>query len=244
MNRAHPEHPESSGARHRLILAGGCLLALGAAAVNVAFFLRTGTSVSHLTGDIMRLSTDVARLDAEVMADAVRVGSAGAGFVVGAIAAGFFIHHPQLDLRRPYGRTITLIGGILIASHFLVERADWLSIGLAAFSCGLQNSLASRYRGLILRTTHLTGLLTDFGIAVGMRLKGHDLPLWKAGVPALIALSFFIGGVLAAFLAIHWRVPLLPWVGAAYLVGGVTWSLLKKLGFLPAGDPVGPRSGR
>lgn len=216
---------------------GGCLLAIGAAAVNVAIFLRTGTSVSHLTGDIMRLSTDVVRLNEAVLADASRVGSAGVGFLLGAMSAGYFIHHPQLDLRRPYGRTITAIGCLLLLSQVFIATADWLSIGLAAFACGLQNSLASRYRGVILRTTHLTGLMTDFGIAVGMKLKGHDVPLWKAGVPALISLSFFGGGVVATFVAIRWQFPLLSLVGAAYLIGGIAWSLLKKFGYLTAGNP-------
>jgi|GEM_PF-5134493 len=39
-------------------------------------------------------------------------------------------------------------------------------------ACGFQNALATHY-GLVLRTTHVTGLLTDLGTNLGMRLRGH-----------------------------------------------------------------------
>jgi uncharacterized membrane protein YoaK (UPF0700 family) len=216
---------------YKLVLAGGCLLAFAASTTNVAFLLETGTSVSHMTGDITRLATDLSVPHSGNSADVLQVGFAALGFVVGAMAAGFFIHHPQWEAGRPYGRSVILIGSLFVASHFLLGTWDWLAAGLAAFACGFQNSLATRFRGLVLRTTHLTGLFTEFGVALGMRMKGHEVPAWKIMVPACIAVSFFLGAVIGAFAAGRWQVPLLLIAGVFYIVGGIVWSILKRSKF-------------
>lgn len=43
----------------KIILGGGCCLAFGGAFANVGVVLETGGSVSHLTGDISRLSMEL-----------------------------------------------------------------------------------------------------------------------------------------------------------------------------------------
>ncbi len=232
---------------HHFILIGGCLMAFMAAITNVAFLLQTGTSVSHLTGDIARLATDLARSRNEIGGDLHKVGSAAVGFLCGAVLSGYFIHHPTLEISRPYGRTITFIGILLLAAHSLLTSCDWLAIGLAALACGIQNSIASRFRGLILRTTHLTGLFTDLGISIGMRLKGHDIPYWKIVVPASIAICFFSGALVGTYAAVFLNVRLLLVTGLSYVFGGILWSILKRRGFFmtsPVGDKVPDGDGR
>jgi uncharacterized membrane protein YoaK (UPF0700 family) len=159
-------------------------------------------------------------------ADLLRVGVAAAFFLFGATLAGFVIHRPTLDLTRPYGRTITSIGSLLLIAYFCIDRFPIVSIGLAAFGCGLQNALATHYRGVVLRTTHLTGLMTDFGVTLGMRLRGHDVPVWKIRVPAMLMVSFFFGGMLAAI--IHFSgYDAIRLAGIGYVVAGLGWSVWK-----------------
>jgi uncharacterized membrane protein YoaK (UPF0700 family) len=210
-----------------IILGGGCCLAFGAAFANTGLLLRTGTSVSHLTGDISKLSIDLVRSSPEVMAELLRVSSAAVAFFVGAFFAGLLIHHPTLDFARPYGRTVTGIGVLFMLSYFLIPTAPVLAISLSAFGCGIQNSLATRYRGIILRTTHLTGLITDFGITLGMRVRGFDVPRWKIAVPGFLTAAFVLGGGLAATLH-FWagRDPIL-FAGVAYIAAGVIWTVAK-----------------
>jgi uncharacterized membrane protein YoaK (UPF0700 family) len=210
-----------------IILGGGCCLAFGAAFANTGLLLRTGTSVSHLTGDISKLSIDLVRSSPEVMAELLRVSSAAVAFFVGAFFAGLLIHHPTLDFARPYGRTVTGIGVLFMLSYFLIPTAPVLAISLSAFGCGIQNSLATRYRGIILRTTHLTGLITDFGITLGMRVRGFDVPRWKIAVPGFLTAAFVLGGVLAATLH-FWagRDPIL-FAGVAYIAAGGIWTVAK-----------------
>jgi uncharacterized membrane protein YoaK (UPF0700 family) len=226
---------------HHFILMGGCLLAFMAAVTNVAFLLQTGISVSHLTGDIARLATDLARSRIEIAGDLHKVGSAAVGFLCGAVLSGYFIHHPTLEINRPYGRTTMFIGVLLLAAHSLLATCDWLAIGLAALACGIQNSIASRFRGLILRTTHLTGLFTDLGVSIGMKLKGHDIPYWKIIVPASIAICFFSGALLGTYGAVILDVRLLLVTGLSYVCGGIVWSFLKRTGFFMS-SAVGNKS--
>jgi uncharacterized membrane protein YoaK (UPF0700 family) len=210
----------------RIVIVGGCALAFGAAFANTGLVLRAGTSVSHLTGDIAKLTISVASWSPLILPGMYRVVAAAVFFLLGATLSGALIHHPVLDVSRPYGRAITGIGVLFILSSIVIVRKPILGIGLAAFGCGVQNALASHYRGLVLRTTHLTGMFTDFGITLGMRLRGYDVPKWKIAVPALLICSFFIGGVLAALTHFSGYDAIFI-TGVAYCLAGIGWSIAK-----------------
>ncbi len=68
-----------------------------------------------------------------------------------------------------------------------------IALPTAASASGLQNALATTYRGVILRTTHVTGIATDFGQAVGMRIAGHQIQPWKIWLYLFLFVSFLIG---------------------------------------------------
>jgi len=213
----------------KIILTGGCCLAFGAAFANIGVVLHTGISVSHLTGDISRLSLELSRSTPAILPEALRVGVAALSFFAGAFLSGLLIHHPSLDFARPYGRTITGIGLLFLSSGFLIGRFPVTGIAFAAFGCGLQNSLATRYRGIVLRTTHLTGLITDFGITLGMSVRGFDIPSWKILVPGILTAAFFLGGICSS--AIFFLCPLntILIAGIAYTSAGIFWTICKHV---------------
>lgn len=227
MEEAPPEFRSRLSHSQGFVLAGGCGLAFGAAFANTGVFLRTGTSVSHLTGDLSRLSIDLVRATPEVAADLRRVASACLCFFAGAVLSGMLVHHPTLDLERPYGRIIAGIGGILLSAQAVMDRHPVLGIGAAAFGCGMQNGLAARFRGIVLRTTHVTGLVTDFGTTLGMRLRGFGIPGWKIAVPALLTAAFFAGGACACVAALGAGRDPLRLAGFGYLSAGLGWSAFK-----------------
>jgi uncharacterized membrane protein YoaK (UPF0700 family) len=213
----------------RVILVGGCGLAFGAAFANIGVVLHTGTSVSHLTGDLVRLTVDLLDAAPGAVAGLARVAVAMCAFFLGATLSGYIVHHPDLDFARPYGRTVTVIGLIFLAASWGIPRAPVAGIALAAFGCGLQNALASRYRGVILRTTHLTGLITDLGIGLGMRLRGFDIPVWKLLVPVALIASFFLGGLFGAGVFFFSMYDPVFVAGLAYCAAGAGWSLRRRL---------------
>jgi uncharacterized membrane protein YoaK (UPF0700 family) len=211
----------------RWVVAGGCALAFLGAAVNACYLIHLGTSVSHLTGDLTRAATNAVEGHWHLTHEALYLVFAAAFFLMGAAGAGFFIHHPNLEFSRPYGRAVLAIGLCLIGAHFSFDILPILSISLAGFACGFQNALATHYRGMILRTTHITGLLTDLGTNLGMRLRGHDIARWKLLVPACLVTSFFAGAVFGSTLVIVLRRPALLVLAGFYIAGGVGWSTYK-----------------
>jgi uncharacterized membrane protein YoaK (UPF0700 family) len=224
---------ESSGhqmqAKPRWVLAGGCVLAFLAAAVNADFMLRLGVSVSHLTGDLSRITAESVASGGRWSAEAAVLCYSLAGFVGGATTAGFFIHHPNLQLGRPYGRSVVFVGLLLVATQPLAGISVPLTCLVAAWACGMQNALATRYRGLVLRTTHITGLLTDLGQLLGMRLRGHPIEGWKISTPLLLAGAFAAGSAAGAVLHLMTPVPVTLACGCVYIAGGLLWTFLKHV---------------
>ena len=213
----------------RWVITGGCALAFLGAAINAYYLIKLGTSVSHLTGDLSKVAMNVTQSHHHVTNEALNLIFAATCFVLGAAGAGFCIHHPTIEFSRPYGRAIIAIGLCLFGAHFSFDTLPSLSISLAGFACGFQNALATHYRGMILRTTHITGLLTDLGTNLGMRLKGYDIARWKLLVPACLVTSFFAGAVFGSTLVIVLdRLALLILAGI-YIAGGIGWSIYKHL---------------
>lgn len=215
---------------YRQVIIGGCLLAFGASFLNAGFLIHTGASVSHLTGDISRIATGIFKVDETVARELWLVVAATVGFICGATISGFLIHHPTLEIHMPYGRILASLGALLIASHCLFADHVIAAIAVGSIVCGAQNALASRYRGVILRTTHLTGLFTDLGILLGMKLRGHTIENWKIWIPICLSLSFFLGAAASSALVLLFQANWILYAGIGYLVGGLSWSAYKRLG--------------
>lgn len=196
--------------------------------MNACYLIRLGASVSHLTGDVSKVAMGVVQGQSQVPSAALNLITAAVGFVLGAAASGYFIHHPSIEFSRPYGRSIIVIGACLAGAHFTLLPLPAVSICLAGFACGFQNALATHYRGMILRTTHVTGLLTDLGTNLGMRLKGHDIARWKLLVPTFLVSAFFAGALFGSALAIAAHGDALLILACLYMAGGIGWSLSKR----------------
>ncbi len=204
------------------------MLAFGASFLNTGFLLSAGTSVSHLTGDIARIGSGLSTLGNSDGFHIVNVTMAALGFISGAIISGFLLHHPTLEISRPYGRVLSVLGICLVAAHYAYADFPILSIGIASAVCGAQNALASRYRGVVLRTTHLTGLFTDLGIHLGMKLRGHKIEGWKLLIPICITFSFLLGAVSGSAFVLNDRGNWMFAAGVGYLLGGIAWSVCKR----------------
>jgi uncharacterized membrane protein YfcA len=58
--------------------------------------------------------------------------------------------------------------------------------------------MSSSYYGLAIRTTHVTGMVTDLGVIVGHWLRHRRFSRWKATVLSIMTGAFLAGGVLGA----------------------------------------------
>jgi uncharacterized membrane protein YoaK (UPF0700 family) len=214
---------------------GGCLLAFGASFLNTGFLIKTGTSVGHLTGDIAKIGSGLSTPGNAEGLHIIKVTAAALGFIAGAIFSGFWLHHPTVEISKPYGCILSALGVSLVAANFAFPHFPILSTAITSAVCGAQNALASRYRGVILRTTHLTGLFTDFGIHLGMKLRGHHVEGWKLLIPLLITFSFLLGAVTSGALILNGAGNWMLLAGMGYFLGGMVWSVYKRSG---GGEPV------
>lgn len=74
---------------------------------------------------------------------------------------------------------------------------------LLSIALGLQNGSTSYYGKSIIRTTHMTGTMTDLGIMLAHKfIKKHDIPFWRINIYLCLLLGFFIGSILGV-MAFH-----------------------------------------
>jgi uncharacterized membrane protein YoaK (UPF0700 family) len=72
---------------------------------------------------------------------------------------------------------------------------------------------------MIIRTTHVTGLLTDLGFMAGQLLGGHAVGRWRLLLLAGLLAAFLTGGI-AGVIAQHRLAHAALWIPAATLALG------------------------
>ncbi|MBZ0172239.1 MAG: DUF1275 domain-containing protein, partial [Phycisphaerales bacterium] len=176
--------------RFMVVLLGGFALAAAAGYVNIVVISAGGPAVTHVTGSIPAITADVGHRTPD---HAVLTLGIVASFGLGAVISGMLIGEHTLRLGRPYGLALLLEGTLLIASGLVLPTSLATGACLAAAAAGLQNAFASAYRGMIVRTTHTTGILTDLGFLIGARLRRHRVAGWRFGL-LFGLLGSFVGG--------------------------------------------------
>jgi uncharacterized membrane protein YoaK (UPF0700 family) len=179
--------------RKNSVLAG--YLALVAGFVNSGGFILIGTFTSHVTGSVGRFSSDLARGDPAAASLAFVFVIA---FFAGAFAASMIVETSIFQrTSRAYGVALLietcLLGGFIFTaglSRATHPRALDAEAILLCLAMGLQNSLVTRLSGAVVRTTHLTGIVTDLAIESArwyrwQRAKLHVPQLFPDRSPAV-----------------------------------------------------------
>lgn len=177
-------------------------LAFLAGALNAAGFLRYGQTLSHMTGNLLKLGLSLSGREA---GPALWFLSFLLCFTLGALLSGFAFPKPVKEQWRRCA-LVMLAGGLLLLLPQALGLSDLARASFLAMALGAQNGLTLRYRGTLMRTTHVTGHLTDVGAALGRLLhekglKGEDLREFLLHLFSLLA--FLLGVVLAALYPRH-----------------------------------------
>ncbi len=194
-----------------LILA--TVLAFVAGAINAGGLLAIGQYTSHVSGIVSAIADNL------VLGV---FGAMGAGvvallaFAAGAASSAILINWGRRNFRtRQYAYPLVLEAVLLLAFGALGSASSVVPqlIGLAApllcFIMGLQNATISKLSGSRIRTTHVTGMVTDIGIEIGKALYwNRDLSApeslrvkadrKKLGTLARILGMFLLGGIIGA----------------------------------------------
>lgn len=193
------------------------MLAFVAGAVNAAGFFVLGTHTSHVSGHVAAVGEHFASGEARVAVEGLKL---LAFFVLGAVAAAFLLDLTA-DRRRARYVPALLVETIVLAGVALwAGRASAPTSGMARgllFAMGLQNALVTRISGAVVRTTHLTGVLTDLGIEIVEVARSRRLTdrLW---LHFSIASSFLVGATVGPFFVLRWGATFLA-VPCIVLVG-------------------------
>ncbi|BDX21051.1 DUF1275 family protein [Polynucleobacter sp. TUM22923] len=189
----------------------GCLLAFVAGAVNAGGFLAISRYTSHMSGIIAEIGDDLALNNLLAVFGAIFLLFS---FIAGSATTTVLVHwghrkniHSQFALPLIVEAALLLIFGLLGASlnfHTLLTIPA-IAIMLC-FVMGLQNAIITQASKGEIRTTHMTGVVTDIGIELGKWLywnrsqtasADHFVRVNKAKLRTHCAIfSFFLVGAL------------------------------------------------
>lgn len=205
---------------------GAGVLSLSSGMVNVAALSGFAhKAATHMTGVVSSFSMALADWNTVLMIETLLV---LLSFFCGAVISGIIVRDGHLKMGRRYGFALALESLMLFgAAYGFARHAVWGEY-LACVAAGLQNALVSTYSGTIVRTTHLTGILTDLGALTGNRFCGLQVDGKRFKLLAIILFSFAAGGTAAAFFYVRWSAwsMLIPAVIVGMTAGG--YELLRR----------------
>jgi len=184
-----------------------------AGATNAGGLLAVGQYTSHMSGIISGVADNA-------MAGAFGVAFAGLAallaFILGAATSAALVNWGRLNRTgHEYALPLMLEAALLLAFGMLgfyarhSSLALFMEVAVLCFIMGLQNATVTKLSGARIRTTHMTGIVTDMGIELGKlvypnhRRRRANAPLVladreKLKLLALFLAAFFLGGVTGA----------------------------------------------
>lgn len=221
----------------------GMALAFVAGAINAGGFLAVQQYTSHMTGIVSS------------MADNFALGTytlvlSGAGsvlsFLLGAACCAIMINYShRKSMHSKFALPLLLEAVLLLGFGLLGARLSTVqglfvpaTVMLLCFIMGLQNAVITKLSNSVIRTTHITGIVTDIGIELG-KLCYYNTPQTPAqpkvmadrrrlSALSLLALSFLLGGVVGALGFKH----------AGYLSTIPLALILVSLAIVPTADDI------
>lgn len=198
--QTRPPAPEDPQVRAFISLYSGALSAV-AGFVNSVLLVALLLPVSHVSGSLSHSSMDAADGSADGLFNLVIVLMS---FFFGAVAAGAVLSGTESETGRRYGLALIVEAALLgvAALAGVAGHVTWAT-ALAAVGCGLQNAMSSNYRGLVIRTTHMTGTFTDLGVLIG-RSSHRDVDMWRCTLLLATVVGFVAGGIAGATSSGSW----------------------------------------
>lgn len=210
----------------RQVLLAGFVLTLLAGGVNAVGFLGVQhQALTHLTGTITQLSLRLSEHAWPQTLDAL--GIIGA-FFFGCLLSGLITRQSSLKIGRRYGVALMLESALLCGGALMLRRGHTSGDLLASLACGLQNGLATSWAGAVIRTTHMTGIVTDLGLACAHWLRGMRGELPKLRLHAVLLMGFISGGVLGTWGFALWSYDTLFIPAAITGLSGLTYFVWKQ----------------
>ena len=202
--------------RHRTAAANrqlGWFLAFVAGAINAGGFLAVQQYTSHVTGMVSAVADNLALGQLGLVVDGI---VAVLSFLLGAMCCAVLVNFARRKgMASEYALPLLLESVLILCFGLLGARLASFeglllpfTVVLLCFIMGLQNAVVTKLSGAVIRTTHMTGIVTDLGIELGKLLY------WNADRSAAdrvradrermkvlggLFLAFLLGGISGAF---------------------------------------------
>jgi uncharacterized membrane protein YoaK (UPF0700 family) len=190
----------------------GAVLAFVAGATNAGGFLAVGQYTSHMTGIVSTMSDQLVLGRTSLVMVAL---ASLLSFLLGAMTTAILVNWGlRRDLRGAYALPLVLEASLLLVFGLLgaslrLHTALLVPVTalLLCYLMGLQNAVISKISRAEIRTTHVTGLVTDLGIELGKLVyvsrRAGLVPVRasreRMRTQGLLIGLFFVGGVSGAF---------------------------------------------
>ncbi len=191
----------------------GVTLATIAGALNAGGFLAVGEYTSHMTGILSSAADDLVlgKIIPALAAIFMLI-----AFTWGAACTALMVNYAKRN-NMPYIYTpVLLLEAVLLLVFGLVgsslQKHEVITVSFTAvllcYVMGLQNALITKISSAEIRTTHVTGLVTDLGIELGKMIywnresSSHESEVaanrYKLRLHAMLIGAFFVGGIAGA----------------------------------------------
>lgn len=162
-----------------------------AGAINVTAMVLLNKTISHQTGSISNAAIALGEGHLTIFFDMISyVGL----YFAGAFLSGFTIYQRNRGVRILHSLYPILFGVLLIIAYFIPNHVSQI-LRFMALGMGLQNGTHIRYHHIQIRTTHMTGYLTDAAVNLGKLVRGHKEALFSVKVFLASIAVFFSGGL-------------------------------------------------
>jgi uncharacterized membrane protein YoaK (UPF0700 family) len=212
--------------RHRTVAANrqlGLVLAFVAGAINAGGFLAVQQYTSHVTGLVSAVADNLALGHLGLVVDGV-VGVLA--FLLGAMCCAIMVNFARRRaMASEYALPLLLEAALILCFGLLGAQLSQFegllvpfTVVLLCFIMGLQNAVVTKLSQAVIRTTHMTGIVTDLGIEIG------KLVYWNQGGTADPALHVR---------ADRQRIAVLAGLLGCFLAGGIAGAFgFKALGYV------------
>lgn len=183
----------------------GRALALVAGAVNAGGFFAVGQYTSHMSGIVSALADNAVTGEFALIAAGL---GALASFLLGAATSALLINWGRgREAHSRYALPLLLEALLLpgfgwLGSHNSAWRLEGIpaTVALLCFIMGLQNAIITKISRAEIRTTHVTGLVTDIGIELGRMVYRRGRPAQpRLGLLVSLLAMFLLGALGGAF---------------------------------------------
>ena len=200
----------------------GLALAFVAGATNAGGFLAVQQYTSHMTGIVSAMADNIALGFYPLV---LQGAGALVSFVAGAACSAVMVNYARRHrLQSEFAFPLLLEALLLLCFGVLgawLARIEGLfvpaTVMLLCFIMGLQNAVITKLSHAEIRTTHVTGVVTDIGIQLG------KLVYWNSGA----------GSVAGRVIADRRRLRLLITLAGCFFAGGIAGAIgFKTLGYV------------